>query len=181
MIASELAEYLNIDREKIRKQFQRKPTATPARRLLEVSSSVPPNERLLLACLLASPDARMALRHYRANRDLPGVLELRSVFDAILQFDETSAPFSLDVTLESLDSRLQRIVTEIGFADMGVSEEGAAGQALHCLTALEDKALSARRDTLRQQIRELEQTGKFPEALKLADELNRIGRPALGA
>ena len=180
VIASELAEYLNIDRDEIRRQFSRSPAAQ-ARRPLDVSSTVAPNEKLLLACLLSSAEARAAIRHYRASADFPGQLELRNVFESILRFDEEMAAFSLDAILVELEPRLQRILTEVSFAEMGVREEDAAGQALHCLAALEAKALSGQREALRQQIRELEQAGKFPEALRLADQLNRIKRSALGA
>ncbi len=47
---------------------------------------------------------------------------------------------------------------------------------LHCLEALEAKAVDAARDDLRRRIRELEQAGNFAGALSLADELNRIKR-----
>ena len=67
------------------------------------------------------------------------------------------------------------------FAEMGVREEGSAEQALHCLSALEEKAFSVRREELRLQIRELEQTGKFAEALGLVNELNSMKRGVLGA
>jgi DNA primase len=179
VIASELAEYLNIDREEIRRQFSRAPSASPARRPLDVSSTVAPNEKLLLACLLSSADARAAVRHYCASADFAVQLDLRPVFDNILQFDEEASGFSLDAVLTSLEPRLQRILTEVSFAEMGVREEGAPEQALHCLAALEAKAVNARRETLRQQIRELEQAGKFAEAFHLADELNRMKGPVL--
>jgi DNA primase len=181
VIASELAEYLNIDREEIRRQFSRSSSTASARRPLAVSSTIAPNEKLLLACLLSSADARAAVRHYRASADLPGQLELRKVFERILELNEDESVFSLDAVLAVLEPRLQRIVTEISFADLGVRETGSAEQALHCLSALEEKALSTRREMLRLQIRELEQSGKFPEALRLADELNRIPKRALGA
>jgi DNA primase len=181
VIASELAEYLNIERDEIRRQFSRSPSASAARRPLDVSSTVPPNEKLLLACLLSSAQARAAVRHYCASAGFPGHLELQSVFDSILQFDEEAAAFSLDALLGNLEPRLQRILTEVSFAEMGIREEGSAEQALHCLSALEEKAVSTQRETLRLQIRELEQAGKVPEALRLMDELNRIKRRVLGA
>jgi hypothetical protein len=181
VIASELAEYLNIDRDEIRRQFSRSPSASPARRPLDVSSTVPPNEKLLLACLLSSPEARAAVRHYRASADFPGQLALRSVFDQILQFDEKTSTFSLDTILGALEPRMQRILTEVSFAEMGIREEGSAEQALHCLSALEEKAVSTQRETLRLQIREMEQAGKFDEAFRLYDELNRIKKRAFGA
>jgi hypothetical protein len=68
---------------------------------------------------------------------------------------------------------LERILTDLSFSDLGINEEDAAYQAIHCLRALETKAVDAACNTLRRRIRELEERGEFPEALRLADELNR--------
>jgi hypothetical protein len=64
-------------------------------------------------------------------------------------------------------------LTTLSFSELGITEEDAAYQAIHCLRALEGKAVNAAYNTLRQRIRELEKRGEFTEALRLADELNR--------
>ncbi|HZQ53118.1 MAG TPA: DNA primase [Bryobacteraceae bacterium] len=174
-IASEVAEYLNIDRDVIRQTFQRR--ASPeTRKPVDLSSAAPPNEKLLIACLLASADARAAIQHFLSNSEILPVLELRSVFEAALAIADENAPFSLDNLTGRLDARHQRILTDISFADFGIQEENAAEQALHCLRALETKLIAAKCQTLKRQIRELEQQGKLEEALNLASELNKLRR-----
>ncbi len=54
-------------------------------------------------------------------------------------------------------------------------------QALHCLRALEAKAVDAACKTLRRRIRELERQGDVMEALRLADELNWTKTASSGA
>jgi DNA primase len=178
-IASEMAEYLNVDREVMRQVFRQHAAPQQALKSKEFGSAVPPNEKLLIACLLASSDARAAIRHYLANVNLLVLLELRPIFEAAMMLDD-DVPFSLESLAGGLEPRLQRILSEISFSDCGIREEDAAGQALHCLKALETKATSAKYESLKRQIRELDQAGNFQEALRLADELDSLRRQSQG-
>lgn len=173
-IASEVAEYLNIDRDVIRQTFQRSAAPFGTKKPADLSSAAPPNEKLLITCLLASGDARAAIEHFLSNSDILPQLELRSIFEAALAIAAENAPFSLDSLTGRLDARHQRILADISFADFGIQEENAAEQALHCLRALEPKLIAAKCQTLKRQIRELEQQGKLAEALKLMHELDEM-------
>jgi len=174
-IANEIAENLNIDREIIRQHFRRAPNTDASRSPREISSSLPPNEKLLLACLLASANARAAIKHYWSNSDLLHLLEARSIFEAILrQHDQDSGSFSLDDVMKDLDRRSQQMLGEVGFAECAIAPESAVGQALDALRALETTALESKRRVLRQQIHEMENGGNLAEAMRLAAELDRL-------
>ena len=181
VIASDIANYLNVDREVVMQNFKRAPKAEASQRPREISSSLPPNEKILLACLLASGEARMAVRHFLASTEEFPPLESRNIFEAVLNVDEEAQAFSLESISKLLDERSQRILTEISFAETPIDEESAAGQALDCLRALETKATSGRRDTLRWQIKELEANGDFAGALRLAEDLNKLDKGGSGA
>jgi DNA primase len=172
-IADEIAGYLNLDRETIRQQFKKTPLAEVAQPR-DVSSAVPPNEKLLLACLLAGADARRAIRHYVTSSDSLKSLELRPIFAAIVNVDESVKRFSLEDIVNQLDPHFQRILTEIGFGELPISEDGAAGQAVNCLRALEMKAITAQMEILRRKVQELEKAGDFAGAMKAAEELNAL-------
>jgi DNA primase len=174
-IADEVAGYLNLDRDTIRQQFKKTPRAEVPRPR-SVSSAVPPNEKLLLACLLASADARTAIRHYVGGSDALKLLELRTIFTAIVNFDEQVHQFALEDIVNQLDPHFQRVLTEIGFGELPVSEEGAAGQAVDCLRALEAKAIAAEIEIARRKVQELERAGDMAGAMKAAEELNSLQR-----
>jgi DNA primase len=174
-IADEVAGYLNLDRETIRQQFKKTPRAE-APRPRAVSSAVAPNEKLLLACLLASTDARTAIRHYVGDGDSLKGMELQPIFSAIVSFNEEARRFSLEDIVNQLEPHFQRILTEIGFGELPVAEDGAAAQALDCLRALENKALATHMETLRRKVQELEKGGDFEGALRVAEELNALKR-----
>jgi DNA primase len=179
-IADEVAGYLNLDRDTVRQQFKKTPRAEAARPRA-ISSAVPPNEKLLLACLLASADARSAIRHYLSANDSLKLLELRAIFAAIVNLDEQAHGFSLDAVMNQVEPHFQRVLTEIGFAELPVHEGAAADQALNCLRALETKAISAQYEVLRRKVQGLEKAGDFAGAMQAAAELNALQRTANGS
>jgi DNA primase len=175
-IATEMAEYLKVDRDIVRQSMRRATVAPVAPRARELASAIPPNEKLLIACMLISPEARTAIKHYIASSNILHALELRSIFETALALDAEAIAFSLEALSSRLEPRLQRILTELSFSDAGVREEDAPQQALHCLRALETKSLNLECEALRRRIRESEQNGNIAEAMRLTDELDRIKR-----
>lgn len=174
-IGNELAEYLNVDRETIRESLRRPASASePVRKANSTAFGVHPNEKLLIACLLASHNARVAIKEYLRHAGMSSILELKNVFELVLETDTDNEKFSIERVLERLDDRERRILTELSFADLGVDENDAPQQALHCLEQLEWTALDKRRDALKKQIREAEQQGRLDEALHLAGELTSL-------
>lgn len=178
-VGKEMADYLNIDRDVIWKSMRRTGVAQPAVRQ-EISSAIPPNEKLLVACLLASEEARSAIKHYLAGTQVLHTLELRSIFETALALDSEGIAFSLEAVSSRLDPRLQRILADLSFSDIGMDESNAAQQALHCLRALETKSVDAECEALRRRIRESEKSGNFPEVMRLTAELDKIKRASSG-
>jgi DNA primase len=179
-IITEMADYLKVDRELVSSKLRPAARAGTVQKSRDVVSSIPPNEKLLLTCLLCSAHARAAIQQYLRRTDIMQLLELRSIFESALVLDDEGIAFCAEALGARLEPRMQRILSELSFGDAGMSEEDAVQQALHCLTALEAKSASAKREALRRQIRELEQAGNFAEALLLADELNRVKHAVLG-
>jgi hypothetical protein len=173
-ISSEIAEYLNIDRELVRTALRRSSQVEHPQRPRDISSSLPPNEKLLLACLLTSQDARQAITQYLRRIDMLPVLETRGVFKAVMALEDESATFSVEAVSARVDTRTQKIITELSFADLGIPEDGALQQALHCLEALERKSAHTASENLKLRIRELERQGNLEEAMRLTDELNKV-------
>jgi hypothetical protein len=179
-IASEVADFLNVDRDVIRESFRRVQVPKPVQKTRDISSAVPPNEKLLLSCLLLSAEAREAIKEYVGRTDLMHLLELRKIFEAVLALDAEGVQFSVEALASRLEPGLQQILTDLSFSELGIKEEDAAYQAVHCLRALEAKAVNAACTTLRQRIQELEKRGEFAEALRLADELNKTKSASSG-
>ncbi|MGH9640499.1 MAG: toprim domain-containing protein, partial [Bryobacteraceae bacterium] len=173
-IAREVADLLRVDRAVIADALRPGARAAAPPKPLPVSAAIPPNEKLLLACLLASGEARAAIGQYLRNSKVLPALDLRPIFEASLALADEGAPFSFEALNARLEPRDQNLVAGIIFADLGVQEENAGEQALHCLKALEKKSMSVACGDLRRRIRELEANEDFAEALRLADELDHL-------
>ena len=173
-IANDLAAYLDVDRETIRENLRRAGPGEELRKANPATASVHPNEKLLIACLLASHNARVAIREYLRHSDMLPILELREIFEAVLGADDGSEFFSIDKIMESLEGRAKTILTELSFADLGVDEDDASQQALHCLEALEQRASGKQSELLKRQIRDAEHSGDLHQALQLTETLNRL-------
>jgi DNA primase len=178
-IARDIADYLNVDREAVMQNFKRAPKTQSGAAVGKISSALPPNERILLSALLASINARAAVRHYMASSKHFPLLEARDIFESVLQFDEANRAFSIEAITAGLSERSQRMLAEVSFSESVLEEETAAGQALYCLQALEAKAMSVQSEGLRRQIKELEASGNIEGALRVMQELNQLkkGQP----
>ena len=175
IIATEVAEYLKVDIEMVREQFRRSRPAAVSRPKAESYAAIPPNEKLLLTCLLLNTDSRETIMHYLRQTNVLHLIETKAVFEAALRMELEEEAFSVDALLERLEPRLQRLVGRLSFAELGMRQEDAQEQTLRCLRALEAKALENERLVLKRKIREQEQAGNFEEALRLTEQLNRAG------
>jgi hypothetical protein len=142
----------------------------------DFSNAAPGNERVLIACMLASTNARAVVRHFFTEAGTLELPELETIFEAILSVDADGSTFSLGAVLKNLDSRSQRILSEIGFSECGVTEEQAVDQALGCLKRLEEKSFDRKRQHLRNVVREAEAQGNLNEAFHAMEELNELTR-----
>jgi DNA primase len=177
-ISREIAEQLKVDHDLVRGALRLKTRHRREPEPRRLASAVSPNERLLIACMLASADARTAVWHFLLKPGANEVLERKPIFDAIIASDRNGQSFSITQVLAALDEREQQILTEIGFSESGVREEHAAEQAVDCLRLLEARSREAKREELKQRIRTLELEGKLEEALRVAGELDHSQRPS---
>ena len=173
IIATEVAEYLKVDIEMVREQFRRSRPSMAARLARETSAAIPPNEKLLLTCLLSSAESRETIVHYLRQTNVLHLTETKAVFEAVLRMEQERQSFSMDGLLERLEPRLQRLVGQLSFAEFGIREEDAPQQTLRCLAELERMPTRNEIAELRRRVREQEQAGNFEEAMRLTIELNR--------
>jgi DNA primase len=174
-LTNQLADYFKLDRTIVADQLRQLPSAhrVHAQNTAKATIAVPPNELLLVSSLLNSVDAREAILHFLRTTDVLQLLELRSIFEAVLAMGLEGVSFSLAGLSQRLEPRMQRILTEISFSENTMEEDEAAQQALHCLRALEQKATETRSVDLKARIRELEQQGRMAEAMQLISQLER--------
>jgi len=181
-ITKEISANLNLERDVVVEQLRQAGKRQEAsRHPANLASAFPPNEVLLLTCLLRSEDARLAIKHFLSQAEVLHLLESKPVFESALAMDREGVPFSLAALSGRLEPRWQSLLTELSFGELSLEEEGAAQQALHCLQALEAKVITSKHQALKRRIRELEIAGKLQEAMVLMEELERAGAAVSGS
>lgn len=179
-ITGEVAESLKIDRSLIAEQLRPSTRSDSPRKQAAATSSLPPNEVLLLTCFVLSPEARIAIQEHINRHQVLSLLETRAVFEAAQALENAGLPFSVDGLSDRLEPRLQQMIAQLSFGDVGIAEESAPEQALHCLRALEIKGEQSRQSALREEIRRMEQKGDVAGAMQLIAQLDRLKQAASG-
>src|SRR5581483_4184901 len=140
------------------------------------AARIPAAERLLLASLLASAEARGLVLPRLAASNTAERLHTRSILQAFIAAagDAESFPYSeVEARLGETD---RAILSSLVFADE-MSEPGkAAEQALECLRELENSDPKARIHSIQEQIRAAERAGNTDEARDLMSELQELKR-----
>ena len=174
-LIEDLAGRLDVPVQLIRDRFrQSNANAETIRRVVEISSSIPPNERLLWCSMLQSEDARAAVLQYLEQSGIPENLSLKAAFEALLLMRRAGFAFSLPALLDRLDQRDQKIISELSFQQLNIPSDAATAQALHCLRALEAKCQEDHRIEMKKRIRSAEISGNLDEALRLTEALKQM-------
>jgi DNA primase len=180
-LMEEVAGRFGVNVQLVRDQFrQSNPNPEKLKRIVEISSSVPPNERLMLSAMLESEEARVTVLHYFEQSGVPANLALKNVFQAMLAMHRAGGAFALMPLIDRLEEREQKIVSELSFRETPADAAAGAAQALECLRAIEAKNVEQRRAILKQSIAQAEARGDFNEALRLIQDLKATDRAGRG-
>jgi DNA primase len=174
-VAEDVAHYLGVERGIVLDQFRKaaldRRERTPG---AETRLSVPAMEKILLNAILASPEIRSGILPRLQAMGAAQRFVTRGIFQVLFLLQESgqNIGFSeIDARLEEADRQL--LLTAVLADEMA---EGAdfRGQAEACLKKLEASEREGRRTEVRARLKEAERAGNLAEALRLAEELNRL-------
>jgi DNA primase len=169
-VANDVANYLGVDEKLVRDHFSRGNAERPQS---SRGPEVPPYERLLLNSLLASDQARSGVIPELSEMTVVDRFVTKNVFKALFSQFAVGSPFRF----EDLEGRLSEadrdLLSTVIFADEVLEESKASEQALACLRTLKQQDPKSEVAALRAQIKAAERQGDLPEALRLAEELDR--------
>ncbi len=174
-VAEDVAHYLGIERGLVLDQFRKDaldrrehpPEAAPRR-------SVPAIEKMLLNAVLTTPEVRSQLL---ARLKALGALErfvTRNIFEALLLMDSSGQPIGFSELEARLPEADRGLMVSALLADELSEGADTREQAEACLRKLEADGRRNRRAEIRARLKEAERAGNFDEAMRLAEELNRL-------
>jgi len=174
-ILSDLAEYLKVEPEVLRREMRRasqqEPKGASGTKLV-----VPAKEKLLLGLLLGQPEIRQEL----ASRlePLGAIREWASwpVLEKVIQLERNHPGWTLEELLGRLEERYRDVVHELVFADEMGEAEDARRQAEAFVQELERQERERQLRRLKREVEEAERRGDLATALRMMEELERLRR-----
>jgi DNA primase len=175
-VANDVAGYLGIDGGLVLEQFRR---ASIERRETKFSAPTPslrPNEKMLLHGLVSSPGVRREI--LPLLREMPTLARLASqhIFQVILSLSDTQGDFQYSELEARLEESERALLASALFDDEVVEESALLDRAYACLRTLEAEDRIAQRSRLRTRIKEAERAGDGKEVMRLAEELDQMGK-----
>jgi DNA primase len=172
-VANDVADYLGVDEKLVRDHFSK---GSAEQRQANRGPQVPPNERLLLNSLLGSQSAREAVVPELSQMMVVDRFVTKNVFKALFALHSDAVGFRFTDLEGRLSDADRDLLSSVVFADEILEEEKAAEQALSCLRSLKAQDPKSELAALRAQIKTAERDGNLPEAMRLAEELDRKSR-----
>lgn len=175
-VANDVAEYLRMEPDIVLDEF-RKAAAERRRAAPKKEQPVPdPNEVLLLHALLHDDEARAEIAPVLGELSVLGRSASHGIFETIRRMVEAGEP----VTYQAVEARLADADRErlawLTLADDTLEEKYTTELAVSCVRKLAAAEREARRGELRRRIQDAERAGDAETAMRLLEELGRIGR-----
>jgi DNA primase len=175
-VANDVAEYLRMEPDIVLDEF-RKAAAERRRAAPKKEQPVPdPNEVLLLHALLHDDVARAEIAPLLGELSVLGRSASHGIFETIRRMVEAGEP----VTYQAVEARLAEADRErlawLTLADDTLEEKYTTELAVSCVRKLAAAEREARRGELRRRIQDAERAGDAATAMRLLEELGRIGR-----
>jgi DNA primase len=169
-VTNEIAEFLRVDRglvaQELKQRQGRREGAPKAPRM-----QIPPRERMLLAALLESEEARAeTIPQLRGHPALEGFLT-RKIFETLCGMEE---PVTYSALAARLEERDRALLAAASFSEDGETEW--LDLARQCMRSLWLTSLEAEKDRLREQIKAAERAGNMEEAMRCLQALKQLDR-----
>jgi DNA primase len=176
-VANDVAGYIGVEQGVVLEAFRKASSDRQEKTVTAPKEPLRADERGLLRVLLSgTPDQARILEALRGI-ELSGELQARRIYQAILALHESGGA----VTFEAVDARLEEadrnLLAEMLMAEEDEEREIAPEYGEACLESLRRSGAQRCRASLKSRIKEAERGGNMTEALRLAEELQKLERP----
>jgi DNA primase len=174
-VVNDVASQLGVEKGMLLDQFRRMAADRVKEPLRVPAVEIPPNEKLLLRCLLESAEARQAVLSRLSEMEFAQPLVSARILEAMVAVGEPFVYGELEARLEDTERSL---LSAVAFADEGSESFSEANlspaQALDCLRVLDGAIAEAQRSSLKMRIAAAERGGNLEEALRLSADLELV-------
>jgi len=183
-VAIEVAGYVGVDQANqgmVLDAFKKSVADRNDRPMQQPVESVRPGEKGLLNVLLSDLDGREQLLDQLPKMEILQRLASRRVFQAILTIHAAGASLTFDAVNSRLEEPDQRLLAVTVLSGESEGQEFTLEYGIQCLNGLRRSDYQQRVQELKRSIKEAERTGNLAEAIRLAQELQKVERRPAGA
>jgi DNA primase len=180
-IAIEVAGYVGVDQANqgmVLDAFKKSVADRNERPMQAPAEMVRPDEKGLLNVLLSDIEGCEALLSELPKIEVVQRLGARRIFQAILAIHAAGAPLVFDAVNSRLEEPDQRLLAVTVLSGEGEGHDFTLEYGMQCLDSLRRSDRLQRVQELKRRIKEAERTGNLAEALRLAQELQKLERGA---
>jgi DNA primase len=173
-VAENLAGYIGVERGVVLESFRRTIADRHEKTVEQPKESMRADEKGLIHVLLSDVEGRSSLLAELENIEILARISTRRIYQAIRAVYASGA----NVTFEAVNARLEEsdrpLLAEVLFSEEVESHDMEYGK--RCLESLRRSEEQLRRTELKAQVKQAERAGDVREALRLAQELERLER-----
>jgi DNA primase len=177
-VAENLAAYIGVERGVVLDSFRKSVTDRQEKAIELPKELVRADEKGLIQVLLSEIDGRDRLIAEFDNVAILDRLATRRVFQAIRAVYASGGSLTFDAVNARLEQADQNVLAELLLSEGADSGEQNLEYGRRCLESLMRSEGQLRRSELKAQVKQAEREGNVIEALRLAQELERLEREA---
>jgi DNA primase len=175
-IAADVAGYLAVEPGLVLDHFRKSATERREKPLEIASEPVRAVEKILLNSVLLSEEIREEIVPRLAGMPEIAQFTTRRIFQALFALHANQPRFRFSDLEARLEESDRAVLAAVVIADELGREHYTLAEAQACLRKLEEERLDSAKTSLRTRVREAERSGNLAEALRLNDELGKLGR-----
>ena len=172
-VATEVADYLSIDRNVVLSEFRRAPVVREQTTAPVKTDQVPKTERILLRSLIYDAEVRQTLMPAIQVSNAARRFVIWPILEALIEMNEIGQEISVATIELRLSEPMQALLSLVLFADTN-EEIFSLEQAVPYVRLLESGDRKLQVEFLRARLKEAEHNGDTSEAFRLIEELNGL-------
>ena len=172
-IANDLAGYIGVERGMVLDSFRKAVAERQERPFERPKIEIRPDERVLLNAVLSGPEMSGEIIPELRSIDAMDRLSSRRIFHAMFALEAAGEPLTFDQVNARLEEADRNLLAE---AVLREDVEFSREEVLAAVESMRRSEAQNQRGQLKTRIKEAERGGRWEEALRLMEELNRLER-----
>jgi DNA primase len=177
-IANDVAGYIGVEPGAVLETFRRAASDRQEKTIVRPKQVLRPDERGLLNVLISGIEGSDRLLEELGEVEAIATLPTVRIFQAVSAVHAAGGNVSLNAVHARLEEADQHLMAEALLSEESDGHEPSLEYGEHCMKSLKQTGEQHRKTELKTRVKQAERAGNLVEALRLAEELQRLEREA---